>query len=59
MCAHHILDELITVLLIGVGLLVALRRGLAYLLANARRANVPRDSRTGRLRAGLAIVRPA
>ena len=38
------------------GRIAALRRGLAYLLANARRANVPRDYRTGRLRAGLATV---
>lgn len=58
MCARHILEELVTALLIGAGLLAALRRGLAYLLANARRANVPRDRRTGRLRAGLAIVQP-
>jgi len=43
MCAHHILAELVRALLRGVGLLVALRRGLAYLLANARRANVPRE----------------
>jgi hypothetical protein len=54
MCARHILDELVTALLIGVGLLGALRRGLAYLLANARRANPDRDHRTGRLRAGSA-----
>ncbi len=59
MCAHHILDELVMALLLGAGLLAALRRALAYLLANARRANVPRDRRTGRLRAGLAIVSPA
>jgi len=59
MCAHHILDELVTALLIGVGLLATLRRGLAYLLANARRANLDRDSRTGRLRAGLTVVEAA
>ena len=59
MCARHILDELVMALLLGAGLLAALRRGLAYLLANGRRANVPRDRRTGRLRAGLVIVRPA
>ncbi len=59
MCARHILDELVTALLLGAGLLAALRHGLAYLLANARRANVPRDRRAGRLRAGLAVVRPA
>jgi len=58
MCAHHILDELVTALLIGVGLLGTLRRGLTYLLANARRANLDRDRRTGRLRAGLLIVEP-
>jgi hypothetical protein len=56
MCAHHILDDLVTALLVGVGLLGHLRRGLTYLLANARRANVPRDQRTGRLRTGLTIV---
>lgn len=56
MCAHHILDDLVTALLVGVGLLGHLRRGLTYLLENARRANVPRDHRTGRLRAGLTIV---
>lgn len=59
MCAHHILDALVTALLGRGGLLAALRRGLTYLLANARRANVPRDHLTGRLRAGLALVRPA
>ena len=59
MCARHILDELVTALLIGGGLLGALRRGLAYLLANARRANPDRDRRTGRLRTGLATVEPA
>jgi Transposase DDE domain len=56
MCAHHILDDLVTALLEGFGLLGPLRRGLTYLLENARRANVPRDHRTGRLRAGLTIV---
>ena len=56
MCAHHILDKLVTALLVGVGLLRPLRRGLMYLLANARRANVPRERRTGRLRAGLTLV---
>jgi hypothetical protein len=34
MCAHHILTELVRALLRGVGLLVALRRGLAYLLTH-------------------------
>jgi Transposase DDE domain len=56
MCAHHILHDVITALLDGFGLLGPLRRGLTYLLENARRANVQRDRRTGRLRAGLSIV---
>ena len=56
MCAHHILDDLVTALLVGAGLLGLLRRGLTYLLENARRANVPRDHRSGRLCAGLTIV---
>ena len=59
MCAHHILDALVATLLLGVGLRGTLRRGLTFLLANARRANVPRDRRTGRLRAGLALVMSA
>lgn len=57
MCAHHILAPLVAALLRGGGLRGALRRGLAYLLANARRANPERDHRTGRLRAGLALAR--
>jgi len=56
MCAHHMLEALVTALLIGIGLLGALRRGLAYLLANARRPNIERDRRTGRLRGGLALM---
>ena len=59
MCAHHILDALVAALLLGVGLRRTLRRGLAYLLANARRANPDRDRRTGRLRAGLRLVEAA
>lgn len=55
MCAHHILDDLVAALLIGVGLLRALRRSLLYLLANARRSNPDRDRRTGRLRVGLRL----
>ena len=55
MCAHHILEALVAALLIGVGLLGALRRGLGYPLANARRSNPDRDRRTGRLRAGLRL----
>jgi hypothetical protein len=56
MCAHHVLGAIVAALLVGVGLLQALRRSLAYLLANARRANVRRDRRAGRLRAGLHLV---
>lgn len=56
MCAGHILDELFRALLDGVGLVEPLRRGLAFLLANARRAHPDRDRRTGRLRAGLVVV---
>jgi len=56
MCAYHILHDVVTALLDGFGLLEPLRRGLTYLLENARRANVRRDRRTGRLRAGLTIV---
>ena len=56
MCAHHILHDIVTALLDGFGLLGPLRPGLTYLLENARRADVQRDRRTGRLRAGLTIV---
>lgn len=60
MCARHIFEALVTALLKrGTGLLAALRRGLTYLLANARRAHPDRDRRTGRLRAGLLVVEPA
>lgn len=56
MCAHHMLEALVTALRIGIGLLGALRRRLACLLANARRPTVEWDRRTGRLRAGLALL---
>ena len=56
MCAHHILDALVAALLLGVGLRHTLGRGLAYLLANARRAHPDRDRRTGRLRTGLGLT---
>lgn len=59
MCARHILEALVAALLVGIGLLGALRRGLAYLVANAQRPNVERDRRTGRLRAGLALIQVA
>jgi hypothetical protein len=56
MCARHVLGELVEALLVGVGLLTALRCGLAYLLDNARRANPKRDRKIGRQRAGLRVV---
>lgn len=60
MCARHIFEALVTALLKrGAGLRGALHRALTYLLANARRAHPKRDRRTGRLRAGLALVEPA
>jgi hypothetical protein len=59
MCAHHILDDLVAALLVGVGVLATLRRGLTYLLANARRSNLDRDRRPGRLRTGLLVATTA
>ena len=59
MCAHLILDALVAAVLLGVGLRATLRRSLAYLLANARRANPARDRRTGRLHAGLGLMAAA
>jgi hypothetical protein len=59
MCAGHIIDDICAALLACAGLAAALRRGIAYLLANARRANPRRDRQTGRLRAGLCVVEGA
>jgi hypothetical protein len=59
MCARHVLGDVVTALRVGVGLLKALRRGLAYLLVHARRAHPERDRRAGRHRAGLTLVEPA
>lgn len=57
MCARHVLDDLVAELLRGGGrLALVLADGLAYLLANARRAHPARDRATGRLRTGLSIV---
>jgi hypothetical protein len=56
MCGRQILEALIASPLRGSGLFRALRAGLTYLLANARRANPNRDRQWGRLRAGLALV---
>jgi len=58
-CAHQILDAPVSAVLARAGLRTALRRGLAYLLRNARCSNVDRDRRTGRLRAGLDLVEVA
>lgn len=59
MCARHVLDTLVTAVLTGGDLLAELHRALTYLLANARRAHPKRDRGSGRLRAGLQVVRPA
>ncbi len=56
MCAHLILDALVHALLRGRRRLATLHHGVALLLENARRANVPRERRRGRLRPGLALV---
>jgi hypothetical protein len=53
MCSRHVIDELVAALLACDGFAAAFRSGIAFLLANARRANPARDRRTGRLRAGL------
>jgi hypothetical protein len=59
MRAHHFFDDLVAALPVGVGLLRTLRRGLHYLLTNARRSSPDRDKRTGRLRVGLLITQAA
>ena len=56
MCASHIIDEIVTALLACVGLAVAFRDGMAFLLANARRSDPRRDRRTGRLQTRLVVV---
>ena len=56
MCARHIVDDLFAALLACEGFAKALRRGIEFLLANARRANPKRDRKTGRLRARLNVV---
>jgi hypothetical protein len=55
MCAHLLLGPLVQALLRGRRLLAALRHIVKYLLANARRSNVPREQQLGRLRAGLLL----
>jgi len=59
MCAYRLFENLVAALLVGVGLLRALRRGLRYLLTNARRSHPDRDKRKGRLRVGLLITQAA
>jgi hypothetical protein len=56
MCAGHIIDELVAALLACVGIAEVFRDGIAFLLANARRANPKRDRKTGRFRSGLLVV---
>lgn len=56
MCAGHIIDELVTALLACASIATAFRDGIAFLLANARRANPKRDRKVGRLRSGLVVV---
>jgi len=56
MCAHLILDAIVHALLRGRRLRAALQQGVAFLLENARRANLPRERRRGRLGPGLALV---
>jgi len=56
MCAGHIIDELVAALLASASIAVAFRDGIAFLLANARRANPKRDAKVGRLRSGLVVV---
>jgi Transposase DDE domain len=56
MCAHYVVVDLLDAIRRGTGLRDALGRALAFLVANARRADPDRDRRTGRLRAGLVLV---
>ena len=56
MCAGHIIDEIVTALLACVSIVSALRDGMTFLLANARRSNPKRDRKTGRLRSRLVVV---
>lgn len=56
MCSGHIIDEIAVALLACVSIAAAFGEGIAFLLANARRANPKRDRKTGRLRAGLRVV---
>jgi hypothetical protein len=56
MCAGHIISELVATLLACAGIAEVFREGIAFLLANARRANPKRNRKVGRLRSGLVVV---
>jgi hypothetical protein len=56
MCAGHTIDAIVLALLACSSIASAFRDGMAFLLANARRANPKRDRKTGRLRSGLIVV---
>jgi len=56
MCAGHIIDEIAAALVACASITAAFHDGMAFLVANARRANPKRDRKTGRLRAGLRTV---
>jgi hypothetical protein len=55
MCAGHIIDELVATLLASTTIVAVFRDGIAFLLANARRANPKRDRKIGRLRSGVIV----
>jgi len=58
MCAHHVLDDIFTVLATGRSrsLSRAFEVALDYLAVNAQRAHPKRDRRTGRLKLGFKPV---
>jgi len=56
MCAGHLIDGIVAVLLASACLASAFRSAVEFLLANAKRSNPARDRRIGRLRTGLAPV---
>ena len=52
-------DDFVAAFLRGAGVRRALRDGLRYLLANARRSNPDRGTRSSRLPSGLLIMQAA
>lgn len=56
MCAGHILGEIVAALLACLSITSAFRDGIAFLLANACRANLKRDYKIGRLQSRLVLV---